>query len=85
MNVRCPDCRTVYRVDPAKVPGSGIRARCARCPGEFDVRVDREDSPPTATAPTSSGTFEGSREAYREGERSSPTWSYTILIGGSGA
>lgn len=37
MNVTCPDCRTVYRVDPIKIPAGGVRARCARCPAEFPV------------------------------------------------
>ncbi len=31
MNVQCPSCETVYRVDPAKVPAEGVRARCAVC------------------------------------------------------
>lgn len=31
MNVRCPQCETVYRVDPSKVPERGVRARCATC------------------------------------------------------
>ena len=31
MNVHCPHCSAVYRVDPARVPTGGIRARCARC------------------------------------------------------
>ena len=31
MNVTCPNCATVYRVDPVKVPEAGVRARCALC------------------------------------------------------
>lgn len=31
MNVQCASCETVYRVDPAKVPAGGIRARCTVC------------------------------------------------------
>lgn len=31
MNVRCPSCQTVYRIDPAKVPASGVRAECSVC------------------------------------------------------
>ena len=38
MNVRCPSCRTVYRVDPAKVPEAGIRARCTSCGATIPVR-----------------------------------------------
>ena len=35
MNVRCPSCQTVFRVDPARVPEAGVRARCARCSATF--------------------------------------------------
>ena len=35
MNIRCPQCQTVFRVDPEKVPESGVRARCARCSAVF--------------------------------------------------
>ena len=31
MNVTCPNCATIYRVDPAKVPEGGVRARCSVC------------------------------------------------------
>ena len=31
MNVTCQDCRSVFRVDPAKVPPNGVRARCSVC------------------------------------------------------
>src|SRR5438874_2320217 len=37
MNVTCPSCETVYRVDPAKVPAGGVRARCAVCSSVFAV------------------------------------------------
>src|SRR5438270_790875 len=37
MNVTCPSCETVYRVDPAKVPPGGVRARCAVCSNVFPV------------------------------------------------
>lgn len=40
MNVTCPNCNTVYRVDPAKVPEAGVRARCAVCSAVFAVRRD---------------------------------------------
>jgi predicted Zn finger-like uncharacterized protein len=51
MNVTCPNCATVYRVDPAKVPLGGVRARCAVCSAVFAVQ--REDQPGArAPAPT---------------------------------
>ena len=42
MNVTCPGCATVYRVDPAKVPAQGIRARCQVCSAVFAVRRGAE-------------------------------------------
>ncbi len=57
MNVACPDCGTVYRIDPAKVPSRGVRARCMRCPGIFDVQGE------------GAGSVGGSREAAVDHER----------------
>ena len=37
MNVSCPQCTSVFRVDPAKVPGGGVRARCSVCSGVINV------------------------------------------------
>jgi predicted Zn finger-like uncharacterized protein len=37
MNVSCPECASVFRVDPQKVPAGGVRARCAVCGGVFEV------------------------------------------------
>ena len=52
MNVTCPNCATVYRVDPAKVPVGGVRARCNVCSAVFAVRREAEAQPVlAATAP----------------------------------
>lgn len=40
MNVSCPQCKTVFRVDPRKVPAEGVRARCSVCGGVFEVVSD---------------------------------------------
>ncbi len=40
MNVACPQCKTIFRVDPRKVPADGTRARCSVCGGVFDVVAD---------------------------------------------
>ncbi len=48
MTVTCPSCQTVYRIDPAKVPPGGVRARCAVCQGAFEVSAA---APATAAAP----------------------------------
>jgi predicted Zn finger-like uncharacterized protein len=50
MNVTCPNCATVYRVDPAKVPTAGVRARCAVCSAVFPVRHEVERVAPTPVA-----------------------------------
>lgn len=47
MNVTCPGCSTVFRVDPAKVPAGGVRARCSVCRAVF--RVESEPATPLAT------------------------------------
>ncbi len=51
MNVRCPSCEALYRVDPAKVPQDGIRARCAECPALITITHSASDEAPAfATA-----------------------------------
>ena len=37
MTVACPECRSVFRVDPAKVPATGVRARCSVCGGVIAI------------------------------------------------
>lgn len=39
MNVTCQDCRSVFRVDPAKVPPNGVRARCSVCGAILRITV----------------------------------------------
>jgi len=48
MNVNCPSCSTVFRVDPAKVPAAGVRARCSVCRAVFRVEAE---APATPTPP----------------------------------
>lgn len=52
MNVSCPKCQSVFRVDPAKVPARGVRARCSVCAGVFFVGP--EAASPEAQAVTAS-------------------------------
>lgn len=49
MNVRCPRCEAVYRVDPERVPRGGARARCARCGAVMQVGRDGAPAPGAAT------------------------------------
>ncbi len=39
MNVSCPECRSVFRVDPARVSSAGVRARCSICGAVMTVGV----------------------------------------------
>ncbi|HEY3746027.1 MAG TPA: zinc-ribbon domain-containing protein [Gemmatimonadaceae bacterium] len=58
MNVSCPDCRSIFRVDPAKVPPAGVRARCSVCGGVISIPAPTgQNTPPTGsqrTPPSSS-------------------------------
>ena len=37
MNVSCPECRSVFRLDPAKITSVAMRARCSVCGGLIPV------------------------------------------------
>lgn len=37
MNVTCPECRSMFRVDPSKVSSAGVRARCSVCGGVITI------------------------------------------------
>ena len=55
MNVRCPHCKTLFRVDPARIPENGIRAKCAKCSGAFQIPgqaavAARQSAAPAAAA-----------------------------------
>jgi predicted Zn finger-like uncharacterized protein len=58
MNVRCPQCQALYRVDPERVPVAGVRARCSRC--HAVIAVSRSGS---AAAQTRSAGLPGSTGA----------------------
>ncbi len=57
MNVSCPQCSTIYRVDPAKVPAGGVRARCSNCGGVIPVGMQETASrrTPAMNAPVPEG------------------------------
>ncbi|MFI5257780.1 MAG: zinc-ribbon domain-containing protein, partial [Gemmatimonadales bacterium] len=59
MNVVCPECRSVFRVDPDKVPAASVRARCSVCGGVITIArgagAGREFAPTSvASAPAAS-------------------------------
>ncbi len=53
MTVSCPDCRSIFRVDPAKVPATGVRARCSVCGGIIVVSGGTGPMRTTARTPVS--------------------------------
>jgi predicted Zn finger-like uncharacterized protein len=59
MNVSCPDCRSIFRVDPAKVPPAGVRARCSVCGGVISIPAPAgQNTPPTGSQRTPSSSSE---------------------------
>jgi predicted Zn finger-like uncharacterized protein len=57
MNVSCPQCSTVYRVDPAKVPEGGVRARCSACGGVIAVGMSAGASQRESSADAMAAAF----------------------------
>lgn len=48
MNIRCPNCRTLYRVEPSRIPANGGQARCGRCAEVFPVAAPSSGAMPAA-------------------------------------
>src|SRR5213078_2722589 len=67
MNVSCPDCRSIFRVDPAKVPPTGVRARCSVCSGVIVI-----PAPTGQPTPSGGGQRTNTPAAPIERPRSTP-------------
>jgi predicted Zn finger-like uncharacterized protein len=57
VNVSCPECRSVFRVDPSKLPATTVRARCSVCGGVITISdgysiEDEFGSKATAVSPS---------------------------------
>ena len=75
MNVSCPDCRSIFRVDPAKVPPSGVRARCSVCSGVISIPAPTGQTPSVAAArPASPGAESGSQDRPRSAPPAQGGW-----------
>ncbi len=68
MNVPCPTCATTYRVDPAKIPAAGVRARCQVCAAVFPISANG-----TAPRPSVAAGAPAQRPAIPAGLRPSGT------------
>ena len=62
MNIQCPQCRSMYRVDPDRVPPGGVRARCSRC-GEVMAVMRPGAAPAPALATQHVGAAAGGEAA----------------------
>ncbi len=73
MNVSCPDCRSIFRVDPAKVPPTGVRARCSVCSGVISIPAPtgQNTPPPGSERAPNSPTDHG---ASRSTPAAQPGW-----------
>ena len=76
MNVSCPDCRSIFRVDPAKVPASGVRARCSVCGGVIPIPAPTgQNTPPSGSArPGSFGSESPSQPTPRSAAQAQDVW-----------
>jgi predicted Zn finger-like uncharacterized protein len=76
MNVSCPDCRSIFRVDPAKVPPSGVRARCSVCGGVIPIPAPTGQNTPTTGNPQlgSSGSAPTSQSSSRPIPQAADGW-----------
>jgi len=76
MNVSCPDCRSIFRVDPAKVPSTGVRARCSVCSGVISIPAPSGQTPPqtSGSRPESPASESGSRDQSRSTPAAQGGW-----------
>ena len=56
MNIACPECRTIYRIDPARVPDTGVTAACRECGSHFRVDAAAPQEPGVVTTAAAVGT-----------------------------
>jgi predicted Zn finger-like uncharacterized protein len=70
MNVSCPDCRSIFRVDPAKVPPTGVRARCSVCGGVIPIPAPTGQTTPVTGSPRAGAS--GPESASQARSRSTP-------------
>ena len=86
MNVTCPECRSMFRVDPSKVPTAGVRARCSICGGIITIgagtSIDEEfdesaATPARATVTVAERETDGAAEPRKSSETPGSTTSIT--------
>lgn len=81
MNIRCPACQTVFRVDPARIPAAGVRARCSRCSAAFLITAQGAAAP---EGPATGTVVPASAPAPASPAPASPAPRVPAAAGGSG-
>jgi predicted Zn finger-like uncharacterized protein len=80
MNVSCPDCRSIFRVDPAKVPPNGVRARCSVCSGVISIPAPTgQTTPSSGSMRTATTPAESAGPASRPAQTPRSTWNEGIF------
>jgi len=44
MNIQCPNCKTEYTIDDARIPDKGVYSRCKKCQTKFFVKKETKPS-----------------------------------------
>ena len=44
MNIQCPNCKTEYKIDDARIPDKGVYSRCNKCQTKFFVKKETKPS-----------------------------------------
>ena len=44
MNIQCPNCKTNYKIDDARIPDKGVYSRCKKCQTKFFVKKEAKPS-----------------------------------------
>lgn len=72
MNVSCPDCRSIFRVDPAKVPPTGVRARCSVCSGVITIPAPTGQNSPVSGGGATRAATPGAEQTSQDRPRQTP-------------
>ncbi len=44
MKIQCPNCKTKYKIDDARIPDKGVHSRCKKCQTKFFVKKEAKPS-----------------------------------------
>lgn len=81
MNVSCPECRSIFRVDPTKVPSTTVRARCSVCGGVITISAGSsiEDEFSSNSAPVTNAARPSDLEDTMAAQRANAALAAALL------